>query len=89
MTGKGANRIPFDQVARRRAPTEYAAEDADVTLRLHRTLSPQIDADPKLSHVYAAIELPVRDVLFRMERNGVLIDADVAGRAEPRRSASA
>ena len=79
VTGKGANRIPFEQVAVERA-TEYAAEDADVTLRLHDALYPAIDADPKLSFVYSQIELPVRHVLFRMERNGILIDAALLAR---------
>ncbi|HEX6136923.1 MAG TPA: DNA polymerase I, partial [Casimicrobiaceae bacterium] len=74
VTGKGANRIPFEQVAVERA-TEYAAEDADVTLRVHAHLFPQIERDAKLSFVYGTIELPVRDVLFRMERAGVLVDA--------------
>ena len=76
VTGRGVNRIDFDQVALDRA-TEYAAQNADVTLRIHQRLSPQIDVDPKLSHIYATIELPVRDVLFRMERTGVLVDGDV------------
>jgi len=74
VTGKGAKRIPFEQVAVERA-AEYAAEDADVTLRLHAHLYPQIERDDKLRRVYETIELPVRDVLFRMERTGVLIDA--------------
>ncbi|HSC99947.1 MAG TPA: DNA polymerase I, partial [Casimicrobiaceae bacterium] len=76
VTGKGVHRISFDQVAIDRATT-YAAENADVTLRVHRHLAAQIEADPKLSHVYTTIELPVREVLFRMERTGVLVDADV------------
>jgi DNA polymerase-1 len=76
VTGKGAKRIPFDQVAVERA-TEYAAEDVDVTLRLHEKLYPAIEQDAKLQHVYEAIELPVRDVLFRMERTGVLIDSSL------------
>ena len=76
VTGKGANRIPFEQVAVERA-TEYAAEDADVTLRLHEALHPPIAADDKLEYIYAQIEMPVRDVLFRMERNGILIDAQL------------
>ncbi len=76
VTGKGAHRIPFEQVALDRA-TEYSAEDADVTLRLHQQLFPQIERDPKLSYIYQSIELPVREVLFRMERTGVLIDSDV------------
>ncbi len=74
VTGKGANRIGFEQVDVQRA-TEYSAEDADITLRLHQVMRPQVQADDKLEHVYAHIELPVREVLFRMERNGVLIDA--------------
>jgi DNA polymerase-1 len=73
VTGKGANRISFEQVAIDRA-TEYAAEDADITLRLHRALHPAIAADAKLDRIYAQIEMPVREVLFRMERNGILID---------------
>ena len=76
VTGKGAKRIPFEQVAIERA-TEYSAEDADVTLRLHRALHPPIAADAKLDYIYAQIEMPVREVLFRMERNGVLIDSQL------------
>jgi DNA polymerase-1 len=74
VTGKGVNRIPFDQVAVERA-TEYAAGDADVTLRLHEALHPAIAEDDKLAFIYGRVELPVRDVLFRMERNGILVDA--------------
>ncbi|MEO8345136.1 MAG: DNA polymerase I [Betaproteobacteria bacterium] len=76
VTGKGASRIPFEQVAIERA-TEYSAEDADVTLRLHETLHPGIAADGKLDYIYAKIEMPVRHVLFRMERNGILIDSQL------------
>ncbi|MFO1413242.1 MAG: DNA polymerase I [Burkholderiales bacterium] len=74
VTGKGAARIPFEQVEVNRA-THYSAEDADVTLRLHDALYPAIARDPKLDYVYTKLELPVRDVLFRMERNGILIDS--------------
>jgi DNA polymerase-1 len=74
VTGKGAQRIGFEQVDVQRA-TEYSAEDADVTLRLHRALYPRIAADEKLERVYETIEMPVREVLFRMERTGVLVDA--------------
>jgi DNA polymerase-1 len=74
VTGKGAGRIGFEEVEIQRA-TEYSAEDADITLRLHRALYPRVAADPKLAYVYGAIEMPVREVLFRMERNGVLVDA--------------
>ena len=74
VTGKGANRIAFEQVAVERA-TEYSAEDVDVTVRVHDALYPQIAVDAKLSRVYEDIEMPVREVLFTMERNGVLIDS--------------
>src|SRR5437762_2122255 len=76
VTGKGVSRIAFEQVPVERA-AEYSAEDADIALRLHRALYPAIDADPKLTHIYADIEIPVRDVLFRIERNGMLIDAEL------------
>jgi DNA polymerase-1 len=76
VTGKGANRIPFEQVAVERA-TEYAAEDADVTLRLHQALFPQIDGDEKSCRVYREIEMPVMHVLQRMERNGVLLNLEL------------
>jgi len=73
VTGKGASRIPFEQVELTRA-TEYAAEDADVTLQLHQVLYPQVERDSKLLHIYRNIEMPVMEVLFTMERNGVLLD---------------
>ena len=73
MVGKGAKQIPFDQVALDEA-TAYSAEDADITLQLHRHLHPQLVAEPRLDHVYSAIEIPVREILFRMERAGVMID---------------
>ena len=74
VTGKGAQRIGFEQVSVERA-TEYSAEDADVTMRLHQCLYPKVQAEPGLEYVYRSIEMPVREVLFRMERTGVLIDA--------------
>ncbi|HXF67323.1 MAG TPA: DNA polymerase I [Burkholderiales bacterium] len=73
VTGKGASRIGFEQVPVERA-TEYAAEDADVTLRLHRALYPRIEAEEKLARLYHEIEMPLVPVLFRMERHGVLLD---------------
>ena len=73
ITGKGASRIAFEQVAVDRA-AEYAAQTADVTVELDRVLGPRIAADPELAHLYEAIEMPTREVLFRMERTGVLID---------------
>jgi DNA polymerase-1 len=74
VAGKGAKQIAFDQVSVEDA-TKYAAEDADIALQLHRHLHPRIGESAKLDHVYASIELPVREVLFRMEREGVMIDA--------------
>jgi len=73
IAGKGVNQIGFEQVALDRA-SEYAAEDADVTLQLHGLLHPRIAGDAKLDFVYSSIELPTREVLFRMEREGILID---------------
>ncbi len=73
VTGKGAARIGFEQVEIARA-TEYAAEDADVTLRVRDALAPRIAASDRLEFVYRQIELPVADILFRMERAGVLLD---------------
>jgi DNA polymerase I len=74
VTGTGVGRIPFEQVDVARAAA-YAAEDADLTLRIHHALLPKIEATEKLAYVYGSIELPAREVLFRMERDGVLIDA--------------
>jgi DNA polymerase-1 len=76
VTGKGAARIGFDQVSIEDA-TAYSAEDADITLQLHRALYPRVAADARLDYVYTAIELPVRDVLFTMERTGVLLDTSL------------
>jgi DNA polymerase-1 len=73
VTGKGASRISFDQVDIERA-TQYAAEDADITLRLHQNLYPLIACDSKLDHVYRVLEMPVMEILFEMERDGVLLD---------------
>ena len=76
VAGKGASQITFDQVALEQA-TSYSAEDAEVTMHLHRTLYPRIEADAKLEHIYRQIELPTARVLQRMERNGILIDSDL------------
>ena len=74
VCGKGASQICFDQVELARA-TEYAAEDADITLQLHQTMWPHVAADEGLTYIYEQIELPTAVVLQKMERNGVLIDA--------------
>jgi len=76
VTGKGAARIGFEQVAIERAG-EYAAEDADITLRVRDALAPQIGASDTLTFVYRRIELPVAQILFRMERAGVLLDRNL------------
>ncbi len=73
VAGKGAKAIPFSQVALDDA-TRYAAEDADVTLRLHRVLSERLAAEPGLEKVYRGIEMPLVPVLARVEANGVAID---------------
>ena len=73
VAGKGAKAIPFAQVAIDDA-TRYAAEDADITLRLHRALLPKLQAEPTLLSVYREIEMPLVPVLARIEANGVLID---------------
>ncbi|MDX5445442.1 MAG: DNA polymerase I [Zoogloeaceae bacterium] len=73
VCGKGAKQIGFDEVAIDRA-TEYAAEDADITLRLHRRFAGQFSREPQLAALYRDIELPTMQVLFEMERTGVLID---------------
>ena len=73
VAGKGAKQIGFDEVDIERA-TEYSAEDADVTLRLHDAIYPLVAADAKLNYIYQCIELPTREVLVRIERNGVLVD---------------
>ena len=73
VAGKGAKQVTFDQVALEPA-TEYAAEDADVTLQLHDVLWPQLSEAQSLKSVYQDIELPLLPVLSRVERTGTLID---------------
>lgn len=75
VAGKGAKQILFSQVAIDDA-TRYAAEDADITLRLHNVLSPRLAAAPTLESVYRSIEMPLVPVLQRIESNGVNIDMD-------------
>ena len=75
LCGKGASQIGFDQIELDCA-TDYAAEDADVTLQLHETMWPQIEKNRALRFIYEKIELPTLSVLQKMERNGVLIDPE-------------
>jgi DNA polymerase I len=74
VCGKGVGQICFDQVELERA-TAYAAEDSDITLRLHQAMCGFVESDAKLAHIYRDIELPTAVVLQKIERNGVLIDA--------------
>jgi DNA polymerase I len=74
VAGKGARQISFSQVGLDEA-CAYAAEDADITLRLHQTLWPKLSAEPGLKAIFSDIEMPLAPVLARMERTGVLIDA--------------
>jgi DNA polymerase-1 len=76
VAGKGAKQVSFNQVTIETA-AEYAAEDADITLQLHEAMYPQIAHDEKLSFIYNQIEMPSSACLFTIERNGVLIDADM------------
>jgi DNA polymerase I len=74
LCGKGAKQIGFEQVDIEKAG-EYSAEDSDVTLRVHDALLPRVDAEPGLKRIYREIEMPAREVIWRMERNGILIDS--------------
>ena len=75
VAGKGARQISFSQVDLDTA-CRYAAEDADITLRLHHVLWPKLESVPSLRKVYEDIEIPLVPVLAAMERRGVLIDGD-------------
>ncbi|MER3547217.1 MAG: DNA polymerase I, partial [Rhodanobacteraceae bacterium] len=79
VTGKGSKQIPFSQVDLDQA-CRYAAEDADITLRLHQALWPRVCEQPSLRKLFEEIELPLVSVLARMERHGVLIDAQALKR---------
>ena len=74
VAGKGAKQIPFQEVPLEQA-APYAAEDADITLRLHQVLMAKLQQQPTLHKLYTEIEIPLISVLARIESNGVLIDA--------------
>ncbi|MCK6371716.1 MAG: DNA polymerase I, partial [Gammaproteobacteria bacterium] len=78
VAGKGASQIGFEEVPIERA-SEYAAEDADITLRLHRALWPRLEGEPALAALYRDIEQPLVPVLLRMEEHGVLVDTRLLG----------
>lgn len=79
IAGKGAKQLGFADIPVEQA-AEYAAEDADVTLRLHQQLWSSLAALPRLKDLYTDIEMPLVDVLIRIEENGVLIDSDMLAR---------
>ncbi len=79
LCGKGANQIPFAQVDITHA-AEYSGEDSEMTLHVHQTLWPLVQAEAGLRFVYEQIEIPTAQVLQRIERHGVLIDAAVLAR---------
>ncbi|UCJ17825.1 DNA polymerase I [Pseudomonas sp. MM211] len=79
IAGKGAKQLTFDQIALEQAGP-YAAEDADVTLRLHQHLWNRLEQVPSLASVLSDIEIPLVPVLARIERNGALVDANLLGR---------
>ena len=78
VAGKGVKQLTFNQVALEQAGP-YAAEDADITLRLHQVLAPQLDAEPTLKQVLTGIEMPMVKVLSAVERTGALVDAKRLG----------
>lgn len=73
IAGKGSKQLTFNQIDIDKAGI-YAAEDADVTLRLHQTLWPRIEKLPGIKHIFETIEMPLIPVLTRMEQRGVFID---------------
>ncbi len=76
VAGKGAKQIGFNEIPVEQA-APYAAEDADITLRLHQTLWPKLEAEPTLKKVFCEIEMPLVPVLSRMECRGVLLDVEM------------
>ncbi|UTW06027.1 DNA polymerase I [Pseudomonas benzenivorans] len=78
IAGKGAKQLTFDQIALEQAGP-YAAEDADITLRLHQTLWARLETEPSLAKVLREIEMPLVPVLARIERQGALVDAKLLG----------
>jgi len=75
IAGKGKNQLTFNQIPLEKA-AEYAAEDADVTMKLQQVLWEKLSKEPTLEKLFKEIELPLLGVLSRMERRGVLIDSD-------------
>ena len=76
IAGKGAKQLTFDQIPLDVA-ADYAAEDADITLQLHNTLWAKLEQEPELASVFSDIELPLLSVLSKVERTGVLLNAEL------------
>ncbi|GJL81650.1 MAG: DNA polymerase I [marine bacterium B5-7] len=76
VAGSGKSQVTFDKINIDEA-TRYAAEDADITLRLHQHLMPRLVAEKRLNELYRNIEMPLVPVLSRVERNGVRVDVDM------------
>ncbi|MES9899362.1 MAG: DNA polymerase I [Sedimenticola sp.] len=74
VAGKGAKQLTFDQVPLE-AASPYAAEDADITLRLHQALWPKLESEPSLARLYSELEVPLLTVLSKIERTGVVVDS--------------
>ena len=79
IAGKGVKQLTFNQIELENAGP-YAAEDADITLRLHQAILPQLESEASLAKVFHEIEMPLVDVLSRMERNGAYVDGNLLGR---------
>lgn len=76
IAGKGAKQLTFNQIELEKA-SDYAAEDADITLRLHQTLFPKLEQESSLLSVFNDIEMPLVSILSKIERTGALVDADM------------
>lgn len=76
IAGKGSKQVTFDKIDIAKAG-EYAAEDADITLQLHKYLMPRVKAIPKLRQVFEKIEMPLMPIIAEMEYQGVLIDSSI------------
>jgi len=79
VAGKGKKQLTFNQIELEQA-SPYAAEDADITMRLHNYFWPQLQARSKMAKLYKEIEIPLIQVLSNIERNGVLVDAEMLGK---------
>ena len=78
IAGKGAKQLTFNQIALEQA-AHYAAEDADITLRIHQSLWPQLSEQQGPAHIFSEVEVPLIPVLAKIEQTGVLIDSQQLG----------